>query len=114
MGDTSWPGLGGNTALAGHVTLRDGGNGPFRYIYDLRYGDTVFVYTERNIYEYKVRDQFTVEATDMSAIAPTHESQLTLITCSDWDAITGFYTKRLIVQADLMGVKPVDRLTLGN
>jgi len=29
MGDTSWPGLGSNTALAGHVTLRDGKARPF-------------------------------------------------------------------------------------
>ena len=73
MGDTSWPGLGGNTALAGHVTLRDGGNGPFRYLADLRYGDAIFVYTEDNIYEYMVNEQLNVEATDLAVIDPSDE-----------------------------------------
>ncbi len=100
MGDTSWPGLGGNTALAGHVTLRDGSNGPFRYLFDLQSGDAVFVYTDRNRYEYQVRDKLAVEETDLSVISPTDNSLLTLITCSEWDADTGFYTKRYIVHAD--------------
>ena len=77
MGDTSWPGLGGNTALAGHVTLRTGVNGPFRYISDLRYGDIVFVHTDENIYEYQVRDQYVVEATDLSVLEPSPEAVLT-------------------------------------
>jgi LPXTG-site transpeptidase (sortase) family protein len=114
MGDTSWPGLGSNTALAGHVTLRDGSNGPFRYLFDLRYGDAVFLYTEQNIYEYKVRDQLNVEETDMSVVGSTGDSQLTMITCSEWDAETGFYTKRYIVYADLVGVKSVNRQPQGN
>jgi LPXTG-site transpeptidase (sortase) family protein len=114
MGDTSWPGLGSNTALAGHVTLRDGSNGPFRYIYDLGYGDAVFVYTEQFIYEYKVSNQLTVEATDLSVVGATNESQLTLITCSDWDVNTGFYTKRYIVHADLIGAMPNNHPPQGN
>jgi len=114
MGDTSWPGLGGNTALAGHVTLRTGVNGPFRYISDLRYGDTIFVHTEDNIYEYLVRDQSVVEATDLSVLEPSPEAVLTLITCTDWDPGTGFYTKRLTVIADLVEVRPNDQTAQGN
>lgn len=114
MGDTSWPGLGGNTALAGHVTLRDGSNGPFRYLADLRYGDAVFIYTEKNIYEYMISEQVDVEATDLAVIGASSEPQLTLITCSEWDMYTGFYTKRLIVKADLVGVKLVQQQTRGN
>lgn len=114
MGDTSWPGLGGNTALAGHVTLRDGTNGPFRYLADLRYGDAIFVYTENNIYEYMVNEQLDVEETDLSVLQSSDESQVTLITCSEWDMYTGFYTKRLAVKAKLVAVKLVSNLTRGN
>jgi LPXTG-site transpeptidase (sortase) family protein len=114
MGETSWPGLGGNTALAGHVTLRDGSNGPFRFLFDLQAGDAVFIYTDHNIYEYEVRDKLAVEETDLSVISPTDESQLTLITCSEWDADTGFYTKRYIVNAALVGVQPIERQPQGN
>ncbi len=114
MGDTSWPGLGGNTALAGHVTLRDGSNGPFRYLADLRYGDAIFVYTEKNIYEYMVSEQVNVEATDLAVLGASQESQITLITCSDWDMYTGFYSKRLVVKANLVGAKLVQQQTRGN
>lgn len=114
MGDTSWPGLGGNTALAGHVTLQDGSNGPFRFLFDLQSGDPVFIYTQRNIYEYQVRNKLAVEETDLSVIEPTENSQLTLITCSEWDEESGFYTKRYIVHADLVGIKPIQRPLQGN
>jgi len=43
--------------ISGHVTLRTGVNGPFRYSSDLQYGDTIFVHTDENIYEYIVREQ---------------------------------------------------------
>jgi LPXTG-site transpeptidase (sortase) family protein len=114
MGDTSWPGLGGNTALAGHVTLRTGRDGPFRNLSDLRYGDAIFVYTEKNIYEYMVQDLTTVEATDLSVLETTSDPRLTLITCTEWDPYTGFYTKRLIVSSDLIGSKPINEISLGN
>jgi LPXTG-site transpeptidase (sortase) family protein len=114
LGDTSWPGLGSNTALAAHVTLRTGLDGPFRYLSDLRYGDTVFVETEQKTYEYKVKDTNVVEPTDLSVLEPSSESQLTLITCTEWDAYTGFYTKRLVVLADLIGEKGVEKSAQGN
>ncbi len=36
MGDTSWPGLGSNTGLAGHVDLANGDSGPFWNLGDLK------------------------------------------------------------------------------
>jgi LPXTG-site transpeptidase (sortase) family protein len=105
LGDSSWPGLGGNTALAAHVTLRTGRDGPFRYLSDLRYGDAVFVETDQKSYEYMVRDMTVVEPTDLSILGQSSETQLTLITCTDWDSSTGFYTKRYVVVADLIGEK---------
>ncbi len=114
MGETSWPGLGSNTALAGHVTLRDGKNGPFRDLSDLRYGDAIFVYTEKNIYEYMVEDLVTVEPTDLSVVEPTNDPTLTLITCTEWDPYTGFYTKRLVVKSSLVSSKPITQISQGN
>jgi LPXTG-site transpeptidase (sortase) family protein len=105
MGDTSWPGLGGNTGLAGHIDLVDGSKGPFWNLKDLKSGDEVFLYTQEKIYVYKVRNQEVVEDSDMSVIDPTEKPQVTLITCTDWDPELRTYLKRLIVYADLSEVK---------
>lgn len=101
LGNTSWPGLGGNTVLAGHVTLRGMGNGPFRYLDQLAPGDTIQVYTEENLYTYIVREQIVVEEGDMWVTEATENPQLTLITCTDWSDDFKLYIKRLIVFADL-------------
>jgi len=114
MGDTSWPGLGSNTALAGHVTLRDGSDGPFRYLKDLMYGDLVKVYTEENVYTYQVREQRLVEDFDLSVVAASPESQLTLITCAGWDTEIRLYVSRLVVASDLVEVNSLDRAAAGN
>lgn len=105
MGNTSWPGLGSNTALAGHVTLRTGADGPFRYLDELKSGDLVYVYTDENMYSYSVRDILQVDQTDMDVVKATENSILTLITCSDWDSASETYLKRLIVVSDLVNVK---------
>ncbi|HWQ84085.1 MAG TPA: sortase, partial [Anaerolineales bacterium] len=114
MGDTSWPGLGSNTALAGHVTLRDGSDGPFRNLKDLMAGDVVKVYTEENVYTYQVREQRIVNDYDLSAVSASEASQLTLITCSGWDSEIRLYISRLVVASDLVEVNPLDRAVLGN
>jgi sortase A len=105
MGDTSWPGLGGNTALAGHVSLRNGRDGPFRYLDQLQPNDEVFLYTEENIYTYKVRESRVVPEGDMSVISPTNTPQLTLITCVNFNADAGIYMDRLILFADLVDIQ---------
>jgi LPXTG-site transpeptidase (sortase) family protein len=107
MGDTSWPGLGGNTALAGHVTVRGMGNGPFRYLQDLVYGDTITVYTEKNIYTYAIRDKQVVPDTSLSILDQTSQSRLTLITCINWSEDLEQYIDRLVVVADLVKVEPL-------
>lgn len=114
MGDTSWPGLGGNTVLAGHITLNDGSYGPFRYLSDLGAGDLILIYTNENVYTYQVRDQKVVAETDMSVTEPTDISELTLITCTDWDSETRFYLKRLVINSDLITVKPFLAANLSN
>lgn len=114
MGDTSWPGLGSNTGLAGHVTLRDGSNGPFRYLEDLASGDEITLFTEKNIYKYRVKEQSIVGQTDTVVVSPTAAKQLTLVTCTGWDANTRFYMERLVVTANLIDVEPRRIETRGN
>jgi LPXTG-site transpeptidase (sortase) family protein len=93
--------LGGNTALAGHVTVRNYGNGPFRYLDQLASGDEVRLYTERKVYTYRVREQQVVSENDLWVTQPTQNNQLVLITCTDWNADFQTYIRRLVVFADL-------------
>jgi sortase A len=111
MGNTSWPGLGGNTALAGHVTVAGLGDGPFRHLDELPTGELVLLYTEKNIYTYHVRESRVTDDGDMSVTLPTDNPQITLITCVDWDQDSHTYLHRLIVIADLVDTEPI---TIGN
>jgi len=60
MGNTSWSGLGDNTSLFAHVTLGDGNDGPFKHLEDLKDDESVKLYTEQNVYTYKVHDREVV------------------------------------------------------
>jgi len=114
MGDTSWPGLGGNTAFAGHVTLSDGSNGPFRTLADLGVGELVVLYTEKNAYTYKVRQSMIVEDEDLSVLKPSGNPEITLITCAEWDTDQQTYLKRFIVYSDLVSTNPITLQDRGN
>jgi LPXTG-site transpeptidase (sortase) family protein len=109
MGDTSWPGLGSNTGLAGHVTLKDGGDGPFKHLFDLGSGEEVILHTEENIYTYRVREGLVVDAGDLTVTEPSEISQLSLITCTGWDSGKREYQERLVVTAELVKVEPQRR-----
>jgi len=109
MGNTSWPGLGSNTGLAGHVSLGDGSDGPFRDLADLEAGDEVIVYTEKRMYFYQVRERLTVNDVDMSVVYPSEGSQVSLITCSDWSSDLRTYLHRLVVIADLVESKAINQ-----
>ncbi|MFC2043343.1 sortase [Chloroflexota bacterium] len=114
MGNTSWPGLGGNTGLSAHVTLGDGTDGPFRHLEDLRDGEIVKLYTEQNVYTYKVHDREVVPESDSSVLEPAEQARLTLITCTDWHIGLGAYQKRLIVYSDLVEVQPLENKISSN
>jgi len=109
LGNTSWPGLGSNTSLAGHVTVTGYGDGPFRHLEDVPVGEVIILYTEHNIYTYQVRQSRVTTADDMAVTFATENSQVTLITCVDWDDETEMYLNRLIVLGDLVRVEPVVR-----
>jgi LPXTG-site transpeptidase (sortase) family protein len=107
MGNTSWPGLGGNTALAGHVTVAGMGDGPFRHLDELPVGEVVILYTEENIYTYRVRESRVTDDEDMSVTHTSENPQITLITCVDWDDQLKTYINRLVVMADLVRSVPI-------
>lgn len=107
MGDTSWPGLGSNTGLAGHVDLADGSDGPFRRLNELHPGDLVILYTEKKIYTYQVREQKVVDEDDLSVISPTEKPQITLITCTNWSQALRDYLQRLVIFAELIAAQPL-------
>jgi sortase A len=107
LGGSSWPGLGSNTVLAGHVTIRDYGNGPFRFLDQLVSGDEITVYTSAKVYTYRVRQSTVVGESDLWVTDPTDNPQLTLITCTDWSREYQTYMKRLIIFADLVRSEPV-------
>jgi len=107
MGNTSWPGLGGNTSLAGHITVAGMGDGPFRHLDELPVGEWVILYTEKNMYSYNVREILVTDDGDMSVTLPTTNPQITLITCVDWDQEVKTYLNRLVVIADLVRTEPI-------
>jgi LPXTG-site transpeptidase (sortase) family protein len=106
LGETSWPGLGSNTVIAGHITVAGLGNGPFRWLENLKAGDVITLYTDQKVYSYTVRDQFVVEATDVGVTEATVNPQLTLITCTGWDTDLELYRFRRVVVADLTRSDP--------
>lgn len=107
MGNTSWPGLGGNTGLAGHVTVAGMGDGPFRHLDQLTAGEVVILYTENNAYTYTVRESCITDDGDMSVTLATNNPQITLITCVNWDQESHTYLNRLVVFADLVRTDPI-------
>jgi LPXTG-site transpeptidase (sortase) family protein len=107
MGNTSWPGLGSNTGLAGHVTVAGMGDGPFRHLDELPGGELVVLYTQNNIYTYQVRESKVTDDGDLSIVSPSDNAQISLITCVEWDDESRTYLKRLVVYADLIRTEPV-------
>ncbi len=104
LGDSSWPGLGSNTVLAGHVTLSGGILGPFNSLDKLKSGDKIYLSTEKYTYVYVYTDTMEVEPTDASVTDPTSSPQVTLITCTNWNSGSQVYDKRLVVTATLESV----------
>jgi len=96
----------GNAALAGHILLKDGREGAFRWLERLQAGDEVQVYADGRRYTYQVTSSRVVLPTEVSVLAPTSEAVLTLITCTNWSTLRGEYTERFVVQARLVDKTP--------
>jgi LPXTG-site transpeptidase (sortase) family protein len=109
LGDTSWPGLGSNTGLAGHVTVTGQGDGPFRHLDELPVGEFVILYTEKYMYTYQVREHTVVDLDALYVTYATANPQITLITCTNWNDEVNAWLDRLVVYADLIRTEPVVR-----
>ncbi len=94
---------GGNFVLAGHVELGDGKPGPFARLGELRPGDLISIFREDSatteVIRYSVTEVLTVSPDDFSVIRNRGYEELTLITCTDWDARKYDYLKRIVVRA---------------
>ncbi len=99
---TSWLGKTGNTVLVAHIQLNFREMGPFRQLDQLKKGDQVMVYDRGGFYVYEVTDSKVVAPTNVEVTFPTPQAQLTLITCTVWDANRGVFAKRLVVTAKLL------------
>ncbi len=92
----------GNAGLAGHISLKDGRDGAFRWLERLQPGDEVQVYADGRRYTYQVTSRRVVPPTEVSVLDPTSDPTLTLITCTNWSVLRGEYTERFVVQAQLV------------
>ncbi len=99
-----------NLVFAGHVTVRNGSHGPFRYLFRLNPGDTLLLEDEDYIYTYAVRDQVLVYPEDSSVLKDTSHPQMILITCTTYDEETSTYLRRRVIFADLKKVELKDVL----
>lgn len=95
-----------NLVVAGHVTLRNGSHGPFRYLHWLKAGDLLLAETGQTIQTYRVREQIVVKPEDLSVMENTSQQQLTLITCTDWSEELELFQRRRVVLADLVSIEP--------
>jgi sortase A len=93
---TASPGDRSNMALAGHVTLSQGGDGPFRDLAQIRSGQEAIVYAGDEAYTYVIDSVKVVDPTDVTVTSPTDQSILTLITCANWDSGLHLYTDRIV------------------
>jgi len=96
---TAFPTWRGNSAIAGHKVLPDGGAGPFAELNRLVYGNQIVIHGWGQQYTYEVRTIERVQAQDMSVLQHEELPWLTLITCLDFDESTGLYPWRMIVRA---------------
>jgi len=83
----------GNLGIAGH---RDGF---FRGLKDIAVGDMIELQNSRGIVKYSVSSIDIVEPSDVSVLAPTTNSTITLVTCYPFYYV-GHAPKRYIVKAE--------------
>lgn len=94
---TALPGDQGNTVLAGHAGVR---GAVFRDLPRLVPGDELFLDSGGWRFHYRVRELNSVWPNQVEVLHSRDVSELTLITCTNWD------TQRLVVSADLLDSKP--------
>jgi sortase A len=91
---TGWIDSPGNLGIAGH---RDG---YFRVLKDIEVGDSIGLLTHAGKSEFKVSSITIVDPSDVSVLAPTEDSSITLVTCYPFYFV-GHAPKRYIVKGEL-------------
>ena len=89
---TPLPGEGGNSGIAGHRDTF------FRELKDIRRDDEIQFQTATGLYHYKVDWMAVVAPDDTSVLAPSTDSELTLVTCFPFEFL-GSAPKRFVVRA---------------
>lgn len=92
---TAWIDSPGNLGIAGH---RDGF---FRGLKDIEVGDSIDMLTHKGNSEFVVSSITIVDPTDVSVLAPTDSSTITLVTCYPFYFV-GHAPKRYIVKGELV------------
>ncbi len=92
---TGWIDSPGNLGVAGH---RDGF---FRVLKDIQLGDSIDMLTHQGKSKFVVSSITIVDPTDVSVLAPTDESTITLVTCYPFYFV-GHAPKRYIVKGELV------------
>ncbi|TGD73634.1 class D sortase [Mangrovimicrobium sediminis] len=95
VGGTAFPGEKGNIAVSAH---RDG---YFRALKDIRVGDQITLRTLDGEQRFEVASLHVTDPLDVSVLADTGDTVLTLITCYPFYYV-GFAPERLIVTATLL------------
>jgi sortase A len=95
---TPLPGQRGNVAIAGH---RDTFFRPLRRV---RVGDEITLVAWDRLFRYRVSSLRVVSPTDLSVLAPTARTSLTLVTCYPFSMI-GHAPDRFVVRAQLIAAR---------
>ncbi|MCW2990176.1 MAG: sortase family protein [Solirubrobacterales bacterium] len=96
---TSYPGVPGTTAIAGHRTTY---GAPFRHIDDLRTDDEIFVDMPYARFTYQVEKQLIVDPTDVWVIHRVDHDRLVLSACNPLYSAA----QRIIIFARLVKTEP--------
>ncbi|MBI5951754.1 MAG: sortase [Chloroflexi bacterium] len=104
---SAYPTLVGNTVLSAHVTDASNNIGPFSDIKGMKTGQLIYIHFNGQKYVYQVQENRKISPSNISTVFK-HEnySWVTLITCEDFDAKSGFYKYRRMVRAVLISVVP--------
>lgn len=99
LAGTVLPGAAGNCVIAGHRDTH------FRVLKDIRVGDEIVLATEGRRFVYRVKGTSVVSPRNTSALQPTADAELNLITCFPFYYV-GSAPKRFVVRAQLDGPAP--------
>ncbi len=97
---TSWFGMKGNIALAGHVEMPDGRAGVFSQLERIQTGDLIILTYGVQEQRYTVTEVRRVQPDDLTVLYPTSEDRITLITCDEYNFIQNIYAERVVVMAE--------------